>query len=136
MKALMANRKGPFVALLLGVCFGCGQRETEVAIAPPPQNPAARTPDAAALRDVVLVGNNWDGTVIIFDPKSFESLARIDVVPDRNERWAEINASLTRRVAAALIRKLSGEGHDQLVDDVFTSNDGRLLFASRPSFAD
>jgi DNA-binding beta-propeller fold protein YncE len=29
-----------------------------------------------------------------------------------------------------------GEGHHQMVDDMFTSNDGRHLFISRPSFAD
>jgi hypothetical protein len=36
----------------------------------------------------------------------------------------------------ALIRRLAGEGHDQLVDDVFTSRDGRYLYASRPSYRD
>jgi DNA-binding beta-propeller fold protein YncE len=34
------------------------------------------------------------------------------------------------------IRQLIGEGHDQLVDDAFSSPDGRLLYVSRPSFAD
>jgi DNA-binding beta-propeller fold protein YncE len=34
------------------------------------------------------------------------------------------------------IRQLVGEGHDQFVDDMFTSKDGRLLVVSRPSFAD
>ena len=34
------------------------------------------------------------------------------------------------------IRQLVGEGHDQIVDDAFTSPDGRLLYVSRPSFAD
>ncbi len=29
-----------------------------------------------------------------------------------------------------------GEGHDQFVDDAFTSHDGRMLFVSRPSLAD
>jgi YVTN family beta-propeller protein len=29
-----------------------------------------------------------------------------------------------------------GEGHDQYVDDMFTSHDGRFLYVSRPSFAD
>ena len=29
-----------------------------------------------------------------------------------------------------------GEGHDQLADDLFSSADGRFIYASRPSFAD
>ena len=129
MKASVAIGKAALLALVLGLCFGCAEREPHAPTATPSQNPAS-------LRDVVLVGNNWDGTVVIFDPKSFERVARINVVPDRDERLAEINASPRRKIAAALIRHLAGEGHDQLVDDVFTSIDGRLMFASRPSFAD
>ena len=34
------------------------------------------------------------------------------------------------------IRELIGEGHDQYVDDMFASKDGRLLVVSRPSLAD
>ena len=34
------------------------------------------------------------------------------------------------------IRELVGEGNDQFVDDMYTSNDGRLLIVSRPSFRD
>jgi YVTN family beta-propeller protein len=34
------------------------------------------------------------------------------------------------------IRQLVGEGHDQYADDMYTTNDGRLLIISRPSFAD
>ena len=123
-------------ASLLGVCLGCAQPQPPLPVVTPPQNPAPGTPDTATLRDVVLVGNNWDGTVVIFDPKSFARITEINVVPDREARMAEIDASPRRKVAAALIRRFVGEGHDQLVDDVFTSPDGRVLYASRPSFAD
>ena len=34
-----------------------------------------------SLRDVVMVGNNWEGTVDIFDPHTFEVIKRLDVVP-------------------------------------------------------
>ena len=34
------------------------------------------------------------------------------------------------------IRELVGEGHDQYVDDMFSSNDGSEIYVSRPSFAD
>jgi DNA-binding beta-propeller fold protein YncE len=90
-----------------------------------------------ALRDVVIVGSNWDGTAQIFDPQTFKVLKRIDLVPDRQERMDEIaNAGIVRRISFRLIRSIIGEGHDQLVDDLFPSKDGRFIYASRPSLAD
>ena len=88
------------------------------------------------VRPVVLVGNNWDGTVHVVDPKRFTRLARIDVVPDLQERRTEIFRDPVGLGLFLGIRGLIGEGHDQFVDDVYTSRDGRLLFASRPSLAD
>jgi DNA-binding beta-propeller fold protein YncE len=90
----------------------------------------------ATPRPVVLVGNNWAGTATVFDPITLAPLALINVVPDREERLAEINGNPIRKAVFRLVRRVAGEGHDQLVDDLFTSLDGRLLFASRPSFAD
>lgn len=91
----------------------------------------------APLRDVVVVGSNWAGTAEIFDPHTFKVLKRLDIVPDREERMQEIaDAGLKRRILFHLIRWRVGEGHDQLVDDLFPSNDGRFLYVSRPSFAD
>lgn len=95
------------------------------------------TAQSGNLQDVVVVGNNWDGTATVFDPDSFEVLKEINVVPDYEERIEEIeNAGLKRRAAFYLIKQVIGEGHHQLVDDMFTSNDGRYLYVSRPSFAD
>jgi DNA-binding beta-propeller fold protein YncE len=99
---------------------------------------AAATAHAAApaVRDVLVVGNNWDGTADVVDPHTFERLTRLNIVPDLAERRAEI---LADPVAAGFflgINLLIGEGHDQLVDDAFTSHDGRTLFVSRPSLAD
>jgi len=88
------------------------------------------------LRDVVVVGNNWDGTADVFDPKTFEVLKRFDVVPDFDERMAEVNSSRARRLFFRLIRNVIGQGNNQLVDDMFTSHDGKYLYVSRPSFAD
>lgn len=93
-------------------------------------------PSTTELRDVVVVGSNWDGTAEVFDPETFEVLARYNLVPDIDERFEEINNSLSRRIAARFIRHVIGEGNDQLVDDLFPSNDGRYLYVSRPSFAD
>jgi len=94
--------------------------------------------DAGAddLRRVVYVGNNWDGTADVLLPGSFRRVGRIDIVPDREERMAEIQLNPYRLAYFLAIRQLIGEGNDQLVDDMYSSNDGRLLIVSRPSFAD
>jgi DNA-binding beta-propeller fold protein YncE len=87
-------------------------------------------------RDVLVVSNNWDGTADLVDPRSFKRLARINVIPDRARRVAEITADPTRKGFFDSIRELVGEGHNQYVDDGFTSRDGRFIYFSRPSFAD
>lgn len=97
---------------------------------------AETTAPANGLRDVVAVGNNWDGTADIFDPYTFKVIKRLNVVPDREERIAEIKDSLVRTGFYYGIRHLVGEGNDQMVDDLFPSKDGRYLFISRPSYAD
>ncbi|RYP87217.1 serine/threonine protein kinase [Nocardioides guangzhouensis] len=111
---------------------------TVVSPAPPVPSAAAaegQTP-AGDVRRVVYVGNNWAGTADLLAPGSFERLARVDVVPDRDERMAEITASPDKLAYFLAIREAIGEGHDQLVDDLYTTDDGRMLIVSRPSFAD
>ena len=102
--------------------------------------PVASADEAPAraddLRRVVYVGNNWDGTADVLLPGSFRRVGRIDIVPDREERMAEIQLNPYRLAYFLAIRELIGEGNDQLVDDMYSSNDGRLLIVSRPSFAD
>jgi DNA-binding beta-propeller fold protein YncE len=87
-------------------------------------------------RQVLTVGNNWDGTADLVDPRRFTRLAHINIVPDLAERMAEIQADPVRYGYFLAIRQEIGEGHDQLVDDAFTSLDGRYLYVSRPSLAD
>jgi hypothetical protein len=84
----------------------------------------------------MYVGNNWDGTADVVDARTFERLGRLDVVPDYAERMAEIRADPVRLAFFLAIREQIGEGHDQLVDDMFSTPDGRLVAVSRPSFAD
>jgi DNA-binding beta-propeller fold protein YncE len=100
--------------------------------------PAAAVAAAAApqTRDVLYVGNNWDGTADVVDPYRFENLARINIIPDIDERMAEIQSDPERLGYFLAIRELVGEGHDQYVDDMFSSHDGRYLYVSRPSLAD
>jgi hypothetical protein len=88
------------------------------------------------VRRVVLVGNNWDGTADLLAPGTLRRLGRINMIPDQDARMAEIAANPERLAFYLAIREAIGEGHDQLVDDLYTSGDGRLLIASRPSYAD
>src|SRR5215210_7175699 len=90
----------------------------------------------AAPRGVLYVGNNWDGTADVVDPHSFQRLARINIVPDKEQRLAEIQSNPDRYGYFLAIRNQVGEGHDQFVDDMFSSHDGRFLYVSRPSLAD
>jgi len=91
--------------------------------------------EAADTRDVLLVGNNWDGTADVLDVPSYERLRRINIVPDLEERQME-NLLPTRAPFAIFVRTMVGEGHDQMVDDLYVSKDGRILYVSRPSFDD
>jgi DNA-binding beta-propeller fold protein YncE len=85
---------------------------------------------------VLVVSNNWDGTADFVNPKKFKRVARLNIIPDREERMAEIQSNPDRLGYFLGIRQLVGEGHDQFVDDSFTSHNGRFLYVSRPSFAD
>jgi DNA-binding beta-propeller fold protein YncE len=91
---------------------------------------------AKKTRPVLTVANNWEGTADLVDPKRFTRLKRIDIIPDIAERMAEIQADPVAYGYFLGIRQLVGEGHDQWVDDAFTSPNGRLVYVSRPSLAD
>lgn len=88
------------------------------------------------LRDVIVVGNNWDGTIDLYDPHTFEHIKKLNAVPDKEERLEELSSSIKRKIFSTLIKEVIGEGNHQMVDDMFTSRDGRHLLISRPSFAD
>ena len=88
-------------------------------------------------REVLYVGNNWAGTADVIDPRTFRKLARpINIVPDKEEREREILADPAHAAVFLGNREFVGEGHDQYVDDMFSSPNGRWLYVSRPSFAD
>ena len=98
--------------------------------------PSAAQAQRPATQDVLFVGNNWDGTADVVDPRTFRRLARINIVPDLEQRTAEIALDPARLGYFLGIRQLIGEGNDQFVDDMFSSPDGRFLYVSRPSLAD
>jgi hypothetical protein len=93
-------------------------------------------PERPDTRQVMFVGNNWEGTADIVDARTFQRLARINTIPDREERMAEIQSDPERLAFFLAIRQAVGEGNDQFTDDMFTSHDGRFVYVSRPSFAD
>ncbi|MFF5493945.1 YncE family protein [Streptomyces aquilus] len=102
-----------------------------------PAASAASAADAAALREVLFVGNNWEGTAdVLQSTGSLAKVGRINVIPDKDARMAEINADPIKWIYFMAIRNGVGEGHDQFVDDMYTTPDGASVVVSRPSFAD
>ncbi|MER6352514.1 YncE family protein [Streptomyces sp. NPDC001634] len=98
---------------------------------------ASAQDSSAALREVMFVGNNWDGTAdVINSTGDFGKIGRINVIPDKAERIAAINADPIKWIYFMAIRNSVGEGHDQFVDDMYSTPDGKSMVVSRPSFAD
>ncbi|MFG3344067.1 YncE family protein [Streptomyces sp. NPDC048018] len=93
--------------------------------------------DAGGLREVMFVGNNWDGTAeVIASRGDFARIGRVNVIPDREERMREIYLDPVRLAFFLGVRSGPGEGHDQFVDDMYATPDGSAMVVSRPSFAD
>jgi hypothetical protein len=132
MRRVTASFCGVLAAALL-TCLPGGD-VGQVALAAPLG--AAEAARSATPRSVMYVGNNWDGTADVVDSTTYRKLGRLDVVPDYEERMAEIAADPVRLAFFLAIRQQIGEGHDQLVDDMFSTPDGTLVAVSRPSFAD
>ncbi|MCF3130067.1 YncE family protein [Streptomyces olivochromogenes] len=102
-----------------------------------PATAAHAATDAAGLREVMFVGNNWDGTAdVIKSSGDFAKVGRINVIPDKDARMAAINADPIKWIYFMAIRNGVGEGHDQFADDMYSTPDGRSVVVSRPSFAD
>lgn len=110
------------------------------ALLPPMQQAGAQgelTPQPNDATKVFFVGNNWDGTVTVIRPEDdFGQLGTINMVPDRDARMNEIFWNPIKLIAFLYIRNVPGEGNDQLVDDMYSTPDGKSVVASRPSYAD
>ncbi|MGW1029648.1 YncE family protein [Streptomyces sp. NPDC002577] len=100
--------------------------------------PAASVQQSAGdLREVMFVGNNWDGTADVIESRGdFARIGRVDVVPDKDERLKEIYLDPIKLIYFLGVRNGPGEGHDQFVDDMYSTPDGSAVVVSRPSFAD
>ena len=101
-----------------------------------PVGPAAAERGVRDATRVMFVGNNWAGTADVVNARTYRTIKRIDIVPDKAERMQEIVADPGKLAFYLAIQQAVGEGHDQFVDDMFATRDGRLLAVSRPSFAD
>ena len=131
-RTTLAARTGVLVTVLAALLSGSLPAPADGVVV----DRARAATSSDGVRNAVFVGNNWDGTADIIAPGSFERLGRVDVIPDKDQRMAEIAADPVRLAYFLAIRQEIGEGHDQYVDDLYSSNDGTMLIASRPSFAD
>src|SRR3954454_15616523 len=65
------------------------------------------------IRHVVFVGNNWDGTADVIYPRAhYKRVARINIVPDIEERMLDIYTHPDKLAYFLAIRELIGQGHD------------------------
>ncbi len=87
-------------------------------------------------RKVMFVGNNWAGTATVVDVRTKKPIKTLNIVPDREQELGAIHAAPDKLAFYLAVQQGIGEGHDQYVDDMFTTRDGRLVVVSRPSFAD
>src|SRR6266511_1990403 len=70
---------------------------------------AADAASPADTRDVLVASNNWEGTTDFIDPQSFQRLMRLNIVPDRDERLAEIQSDPVAFAYYLLVQQEIGE---------------------------
>ncbi|MET9882944.1 YncE family protein [Streptomyces sp. NPDC006430] len=129
------------VRTLLAVCavataaLAAGPASASAPAAAPVSAPAPAS--GTGLREVLFVGNNWEGTAdVLASTGDLGKIGRINVIPDKEERLREIYLNPIKLGFFLGVRNTAGEGHDQFVDDMYTTPDGSAVVASRPSFAD
>ena len=126
----MPNARNGLLAAVTATLLGAGL------LSGPPAGATDQQRAVGDVKKVVFVGNNWDGTATILDPRTFQQIGRINIIPDRSEREMEIATNPDRLAFFLAVRQEIGEGHNQYVDDMYSSNDGKLMIVSRPSYAD
>ncbi|MET7902308.1 PQQ-binding-like beta-propeller repeat protein [Streptomyces sp. NPDC005355] len=136
-RAAWRTRRVLSVSLATAVALAVtGSAAVTAAARPAPASADARA-GTAGLREVMFVGNNWDGTAdVIKSSGDLAGIGRINVIPDKGQRLAEIYVNPIKLAFFLGIRQGPGEGHDQFVDDMYSTPDGSALVVSRPSFAD
>lgn len=103
-----------------------------VNVVPGPATAGEKRAAAAATRDVMLVGNNLDGTITVLDANTYAKVDSLNVIPDLAKRIAEMNP--IERIAYEIVK--AQLGMDKFVDDMAISPDGRVVYVSRSQLAD
>ena len=85
-------------------------------------------------RTVLMVGNNWDGTIDVVNPRTFERIDRLDLAKDY--RNCVESTPPGQAPACTVNNEFASEGNPQLVDDMRVSPNGRKVYVSRPSLGD
>ncbi|MFD8145999.1 YncE family protein [Streptomyces sp. NPDC059708] len=130
------SSRNPARSLRLACALALAGLAAGLAPAAAASSPAA-APPAGGLREVLFVGNNWEGTAdVLASTGDLARVGRINVIPDKEERLREIYLDPVKLGFFLGIRATAGEGHDQFVDDMYTTPDGTAVVVSRPSFAD
>lgn len=144
MSASRSSNRGPLTAFpALPALAAAAALALAALVAGPGPAAGAALPAAAAgpagpgPREVLFVGNNWEGTAdVLASTGDLARVGRINMIPDKEERLREIWLNPVKLAYFLGVRATAGEGHDQFVDDMYTTPDGSAVVASRPSFAD
>jgi YVTN family beta-propeller protein len=118
-------------AAALGLLLGSGP-----AVAAPAASATASASagaSATGLRDVVIVGNNSEGTVSFLDAHTFQNLGKINVIPDLQQVMG--GWDVFRKLGYDIVKQQAG-GEDKFADDAYLSPDGRSLYVSRGNLGD
>ncbi|WP_132992853.1 YncE family protein [Gordonia zhaorongruii] len=133
----MVRRASGALKLRRAVPRAAGAALLLTALSAPAAFAAPDSEPGGGLREVLFVGNNWEGTADVIEAAgSYRKVGRINAVPDKEKRLAEIRSNPAKLGYFLGIRETVGEGHDQYVDDLYSTADGGSIVLSRPSFAD
>jgi hypothetical protein len=79
--------------------------------------------------------NNWEGTSTSSTRRRSSPSGGSTSSPTSNSGWPRSSRTRCGWRSSSRSARRSARGHDQLVDDAFTSPDGRRIYVSRPSLA-
>jgi len=100
------------------------------------------TGELGSMHDVLLVGNSLAGTVSFVDGHSYANLGSVDVLPDLEQRLADIKSNPIHAIVYAIVTSRQKIKHfepangERFVDDLFVSPDGTRLYVSRSNLGD
>src|SRR3712207_9451557 len=97
-------------SLVAGLCLLASVLVAAVAVGSegPPERPDTKR--------VMFIGNNWAGTADIVDPETYQRLARVNLIPDKEERLRRSKSVPSASPSFLAFRDQSAEGQTQLTD--------------------